>query len=101
MYIKLKDITDMDRYIYYMALLLEQPFTTSELLNAVHIEHCGWKIELIKNRCKKMRKQKMLRKRGSFHNIKYECLLSIEDLMSATYIYTKTSDRLSVFVCGL
>lgn len=62
MYIKLKDITDMDKYIYCMALSLKQPFTTTELLDAIHVDHIGWKIELIKTRCKKLRKQKMLKK---------------------------------------
>lgn len=101
MCITLKDISNMDKYIYCMALSLEQPFTTMELLEAIHIEHAGWKIELIKTRCKKFRKQKMLRKTGCFHNIKYECLLSIEDLKNAIYIYSKSADRPSVFVCGL
>lgn len=97
----LKDISKMDKYIYCTALSLEQPFTTAELLEAVHVDHIGWKIELIKTRCKKYRKQKMLRKIGHFQNIKYECLLNIEDLKNATYIYSKPVDRLSLLVCGM
>ena len=101
MCIRLKDITDMDKYIYCMALSLEQPFTATELLASIHVNHAGWKIELIKKRCKKFRKQKMLRKIGHFYNIKYECLLSLGDLKNAIYIYSKSADRSSVFVCGL
>lgn len=91
----------MDKYIYCTALSLEQPFTTVELLEAVHVDHIGWKIELIKTRCKKYRKQKMLRKIGHFRNIKYECLLNIEDLKNVAYIYSKPIDRLPPFVCGM
>lgn len=103
MSIKLKDIMSIDKYIYCMALSLEQPFTTGELLDVIHKEHAGWKIELIKARCKKFRKQKMIKQIGHFHNIKYECLLSTEDLKSATFIYSKPIDidKLSGFVCGL
>lgn len=101
MYIKLKDITDMDKYIYCMALSLKQPFTTTELLDAIHVDHIGWKIELIKTRCKKLRKQKMLKKIGYFNSIKYECLLNIDDLKNAIYIYSKSLDKSSVFICGL
>lgn len=101
MCITLKDISNLDKYIYCMALSLEQPFTTLELLKAVHADHSGWKIELIKTRCKKFRKQKMLRKTGRFCNIKYECLLSIADLKNAIYIYSKPTDNLSMFVCGM
>lgn len=101
MYIKLKDITNMDKYIYCMALSLKQPFTTEELLEVIHEEHAGWRIELIKIRCKKFRKQKMLRKMGHLHKIKYECILNIEDLKNAIYIYSKPIDKLSCFVCGL
>ena len=101
MCIRLKDITDMDKYIYCMALSLEQPFTATELLEAIHVNHAGWKIELIKKRCKKFRKQKMLRKTGRFRSIKYECLLSIDDLKNAIYIDSKLDDKLSAFVCGL
>ena len=98
---KLKDITDMDKYIYCVALSLKQPFTTAELLEAIHVYHAGWKIELIITRCKKLSKQKMLRKTGHFHNIKYECLLNTEDLKNAIYIYSKSIDNSSVFICGL
>ena len=101
MSIVLKDITDVDKYIYYMALSLGQPFTTIELLESIHVDHIGWKIELIEARCKKFKKQKMLKKTGYFRNTKYECLLSIEDLNNATYIYSKSIDRLPYFVCGL
>ena len=101
MCVTLKDISKIDKYIYYTALLLEQPFTTAELLEAVHVDHAGWKIEMIKTRCKKYRKQKMLRKIGHLRNIKYECLLSIEDLKNATYIYSKPIDRLPSLVCGM
>jgi len=101
MCIMLKDISNLDKYIYCMALSLEQPFTTLELLKAVHVDHAGWKIELIKTRCKKYRKQKMLRKIGHFRNIKYECLLSSKDFRNAKYIYSKPLDRLPWFVCGM
>ena len=101
MCVTLKGISKMDKYIYCTALLLEQPFTTVELLEAVRVDHAGWKIELIKTRCEKYRKQKMLRKIGHFRNTKYECLLNIEDLKNAAYIYSKSVDRLSIFVCGM
>ena len=70
MCVMLKDISKMDKYIYCTALLLEQPFTTAELLEAVHVDHIGWKIELIRTRCKKYRKQKMLRKMERRLNVK-------------------------------
>lgn len=101
MCIRLKDITDMDKYIYCMALSLKQPFTTAELLEAIHVDHVNWKIELINKRCKKFKKQKMLIKTGRFRSIKYECILSIEDIKNAIYIYSKPDDILSMFVCGM
>ena len=101
MRIKLKDISDVDKCIYVMALSLEQPFTTAELLEVIHVEHPGWKIEMIEIRCKKMRKQKMLKKIGYFHNKKYKCLLSIEDFKNAEYVYSKLVKKLPIYVCGL
>lgn len=103
MRVKLKDITNMDKYIYMTALGLNQPFTTTELLEVIKKQHPGWKIELIKTRCKKYKKQKMLKKIGCFHNTKYECLLTVDDLKNAEYIYSKMWDanELSAFICGL
>ena len=101
MSIRIKDITDVDKYIYFMALSLEQPFTMTELLEVIRIEHAGWKIELIKKRCKKFKKQKMLRQIGYFGSKKYKCLLSIEDFKNAIYVYSKSDNSLLLFTCGL
>lgn len=99
---KLKDITPLDRYIYNLALTLEQPFTPEELLLAIRDEERVWKIEFIKCRCKKYRQQKMLKKIGIFHNVKYSCLVSQEDMDSATYEYSPVIDVTnSPFFCGL
>lgn len=101
MCVKLKNITYMDKYIYCMALSLEQPFTATELLKAIHIKYSSWNIKFIKTKCKKFKKQKMIRQIGYFRNTKYQCLLNIEDLKNATYIYIKSDKSLSTFVCGL
>ncbi len=99
---KLKDITPLDRDIYNLALTLAQPFSPEELLQAIHDDEREWKIEFIKYRCKKYKQQKMLKKIGVFHNAKYICLVSQEDMDNATYEYSPVIDVTnSSFFCGL
>ena len=80
MMIKLKDISPVDRYIYRIAQDLSQPFSPEELLAKINIEHPGWKIDMIRYRCKKFKKQKMLKRTGYFRNTRYSCLLTETDM---------------------
>lgn len=99
---KLKDITPLDRYIYSMAITLEQPFSPDELLQAIHNEEREWKIEFIKHRCKKYKQQKMLKRIGAFRNVKYICLVSQEDMDNAIYEYSPVINVYnSSFFCGM
>lgn len=99
---KLKDITPLDRHIYSLAMTLEQPFSPEELLQAIHDDEREWKIEFIRYRCKKYRRQKMLKRIGVFHNVKYICIASQEDMDNATYEYLPVTDvNNSSFFCGL
>ena len=99
---KLKDITPLDRYIYSIAMTLEQPFSPDELLQAIHDDEHEWKIEFIKYRCKKYRQQKMLKRIGVFRNMKYKCLASQEDMENAIYVYSPIINvSNSSFFCGL
>ena len=82
MRIKLKDITPIDRYIYRLAQDLSQPFSPKELLEKVQIEHPEWKMDMIKYRCKKYIKQKMLKRTSYFRNTRYSCLLVILAIFS-------------------
>jgi len=102
MEIRLKDITPIDRYLYSLALTLEQPFSPNELLEKVNIEHPGWKIELIRYRCKKFKKQKMLKKVGIFNSKRYYCLLTEADMENANYIFSPPIDvRNNPFISSL
>lgn len=92
MSIKLKDITPIDRYIYRLAQDLSQPFSPKELLAKVQIEHPEWKIDMIKYRCKKFKKQKMLKRTGYFRNTRYSCLLTETDMENATYVFSPPFD---------
>ena len=98
---ELKDITPIDRYIYKIAQELEQPFSPMELLAKVNIEHPEWKLELIKCRCKKFQKQKMLMKTGFFQNARYSCLLTETDMENATYIFSTIDIHNNPFICSL
>lgn len=102
MMIKLKDITPIDLYLYSLAMTLEQPFFPEDLLEKIHVEHPKWQIDFIKYRCKKYKKQKMLKRTGYFRNTRYSCLLSQSDIENATYIYSPVIDvNNSPFFCGL
>ena len=102
MSIKLKDITPIDRYIYKLAQDLTQPFSPKELLEIVQIEHPEWKMDMIKYRCKKYKKQKMLKRTGYFRNKRYSCLLSQTDIENAIYVYSPPIDiNNSSLFCGL
>ena len=72
MCIKLRNITYIDKYIYCMALSLEQPFTTTELLKVIPIKYSSWNIKFIKTKCKKFKKQKMIKQIGYLNNTKYQ-----------------------------
>ncbi len=102
MSIKLKDITPIDRYIYKLAQDLTQPFSPKELLEIVQIEHPEWKMDMIKYRCKKYKKQKMLKRTGYFRNTRYSCLLTEIDMENATYVFSPPFDvSKSYLVSGL
>ena len=102
MSIKLKDITPIDRYIYKLAQDLTQPFSPKELLEIVQIEHPEWKMDMIKYRCKKYKKQKMLKRTGYFRNTRYSCLLTKTDMENATYVFSPPFDvSKSYLVSGL
>lgn len=102
MSIKLKDITPIDRYIYRLAQDLTQPFSAKELLEKVQIEHPEWKMDMIKYRCKKYKKQKMLKRTGYFRYTRYSCLLAETDMENATYVFSPPFDvSKSYLVSGL
>ena len=102
MMIKLKDITPIDLYIYSLAMTLVQPFSPEDLLVKIQIEHPEWKIDFVRYRCKKYKKQKMLKRTGHFRNKRYFCLLTETDMENATYIYSPPFDvKNNPFVCGL
>mgnify|MGYP006954690133 FL=1 len=86
MMIKLKGITPIDLYMYSLAMTLEQPFSPEDLLVKIQIEHPEWKIDFIRYRCKKYKKQKMLKRTGYFCNKRYFCLLSQTDIENAIYV---------------
>ena len=99
---KLKDITPLDRYIYSIAMNMEQPFSPTELLQAIQDDEREWKIGFIKYRCKKYRKQKMLKRIGIFRNVKYKCLVTQDDMENAIYEYSPIINvSNSSFFCGL
>ena len=100
--IKLKDITLIDLYIYNLAMTLEQLFFPEDLLEKIHVEHPKWKLDFVKYRCKKYKKQKMLKRTGYFRSTRYSCLLSQSDIENATYIYSPVIDvNNSSLFCGL
>ena len=92
MMIKQKDITPIDLYIYSLAMTLEQPFSPEDLLVKIQIEHPEWKIDFIRYRCKKYKKQKMLKRTGYFRNTRYSCLLTEIDMENATYVFSPPFD---------
>lgn len=102
MSIKLKDITPVDRYIYRLAQDLSQPFSPKELLAIVNVEHPEWKIDMINYRCKKFKKQKMLKRTGHFRSARYFCLLTETDMENAIYTFSPPFDvSKSYLVSGL
>lgn len=102
MMIKLKDITPIDLYIYSLAMTLEQPFSPEDLLVKIQIEHPEWEVDFIRYRCKKYKKQKMLKRTSYFRNTRYSCLLSQTDIENAIYVYSPPIDvNNSSLFCGL
>ncbi|MBR4085871.1 MAG: hypothetical protein IKK33_16475 [Lachnospiraceae bacterium] len=100
--IKLKDIYPPDRFIYHIALSLQQPFSIDELHNAILEQQPEWTNRFLPHRCKHYVKQKMLKRTGHFRNKRYFCLLTETDMMDATYIYSPPLDvKNNPFVCGL
>jgi hypothetical protein len=102
MKIRLKNITALDKYIYQTALALEQPFSPSELLSAIQTEHPAWDIRIIRYRCQKYQRQKMLKRTGCFRSVRYSCLLSEQDMENADYTFSHVKDaNTGTFSCGL
>lgn len=100
--IKLKDITPLDLYIYHLAMDLPQPFSPEDLLVKIQVEHPEWNIDFVMQRCKRYKKQKMLKRTGYFRSTWYSCLLPQSDIENATYVYSPVIDvNTSPFFCGL